>query len=177
MRSSFSDSRSAALCSSSLAAGAPSMQSEACPSRSVVGTRRYSAGALVPHPRGPDVPMGGGASCRGVQVSPDRLHQVRGESPSCACGADAPSGIRRPIRPGALEASERVLQGPKRREGILPTCRALHHGGAKRRRGAIVAHGGRITDVGQPLSAPRGRVVPLLLDPGLSALAAGVRGQ
>ena len=52
------------------------------------------------------------------------------------CGARASAGPWRPLA-GPL--------GPKRREGILPTCRALQLGGAERGRDAIVAHGGRIT--------------------------------
>ena len=43
------------------------------------------------------------------------------------------------------KTSQRAPQGPQRREGILPTCRAMQAGGAKRGRSATVAHGGRIT--------------------------------
>ena len=52
-------------------------------------------------------------------------------------GRPAPPGLRRrqPPAPG------RRLWNHPRREGIPSTCRALHPGGAKRRRGAIVAHG------------------------------------
>ena len=61
-----------------------------------------------------------------------------------ACGAGAPSGIRRGWQPsdnaGSLSAGP---TGPKRREEFLPTCRALQAGGAKRGRSATVAHGGR----------------------------------
>ena len=92
------DSRSAALCSSSRAAGVPCWAVSRCPSRCVPAL----ASVLAP------------------------------------AGAVTAGG-----RSGRADSAAQTKSA--RREGILPTCRAMQAGGAKRGRSATVAHGGRIT--------------------------------
>ena len=101
---------------------------------------------------GPIASTGMGPSSVRSRVLPMSHTQAgcQGTRTGSAYGAGAPSGLHPLAHPdGPSGASQRAPAGPKRREAILPTCRALHPGGAQRRRGAIVAHGGRIDGLRQ----------------------------
>ena len=92
-------------------------------------------------------------------MTPVRLRFARAREPRefpAGRFLDAPAGafrrwrpssrpLARSLRAGAVCRPFRQLLKEARREVILPTCRAMQAGGAKRGRSATVAHGGRIT--------------------------------
>ena len=137
----------------SLAAGAPSSSSSRCPSRCVsdVAFNVCREGSRFPFPKRPAQMRTGSPSRRRPFWRPVPIYPA--ENVTGAREGAKPLRSTVLTHPPTLRSSTPSLRGswrhsagptgPKRREEILPTCRALQAGGAKRGRSAIVAHGGR----------------------------------